>query len=321
MTLEGLSARPFVAGPPGSPVEATVAAARAAEHWGFAAPQLLRMGSNAIFSAGDEVVLRVCRPTAPAEQAIWLATELERCGIRVPRAVRDAPFVVGAMAVLAVEHIVGGAAVDWIEVGEMVARVHAIEPSEVLGRYPLPWCASFPWWDFDALLARVGASIDDAALAALRASVDRHLPVIGTARDGQLVVCHGDVHPGNVLASDDGMVLIDWDLLCCGPVGWDHGPLMTWTERWGGAPGIYESFAEGYGRSLRGDPLAEAIAELRLVAATFMRVLADRGDPGAAGEAAGGPGTVDAIGADQTEAQRRLRWWRGDPDAPTWRAQ
>ncbi len=100
-----------------------------------------------------------------------------------------------------------------------------------------------------------------------------------------------------------GLLLLDWDLLCIGPAAWDHGPLMTWTERWGGEPGTYEAFAAGYGRSMRGDPVAEALAELRLVAATLMRLSAGRRQPGAA-----------------AEAEVRLRWWRGDPDAPAWQA-
>jgi hypothetical protein len=98
-------------------------------------------------------------------------------------------------------------------------------------------------------------------------------------------------------------VVLDWDLRCVGPVAWDHGPMMTWSSRWGGAPGIYEAFAEGYGTSLRGDWLGERIAELRNVAATLMRVRAGRTDPAAA-----------------AEAERRLRFWRGDPDAPQWTA-
>jgi hypothetical protein len=67
--------------------------------------------------------------------------------------------------------------------------------------------------------------------------------------------------------------------------------------------GEYEAFARGYGRSLRDDPAAMAIAELRLVAATLMRVAASIDDPAA-----------------RPEAERRLRFWRGDPDAPPWTA-
>jgi hypothetical protein len=99
-------------------------------------------------------------------------------------------------------------------------------------------------------------------------------------------------------------VLLDWDLLCLGPPAWDHAPLMTWTQRWGGEPGIYEAFAQGAGESLRDDPVAEAIAELRLVAATLMRVRAGLSDSSARGE-----------------AELRLRYWRDEPDAPQWHAQ
>jgi hypothetical protein len=296
--------RPFVAEPPGALDDVTAAATEAARRWGLPAPVLLRLGMNATFAAGDEVVLRVSKPTAPAEQALWLAGELTRHGVRVPAAVRDDVVAHGGVSVVAVERIHPAGEVDWAVVGEMVAHVHHLDPARIAGRYPLPWCGSFPWWDFDALLADAAPAIDPPALAALRASVERWYPLIGATRDAPGVVCHGDVHPGNVLPTAIGPVLLDWDLLCRGPAAWDHGPLMSWTARWGGEPGIYERFAQGYGRSLRDDPLGEAVAELRLVAATLMRVRAGRSDPTAA-----------------AEAQRRLGWWRGDPAAPSWQAQ
>ncbi|MFP5488829.1 MAG: hypothetical protein ACLGHQ_11050, partial [Acidimicrobiia bacterium] len=59
----------------------------------------------------------------------------------------------------------------------------------------------------------------------------------------------------------------------------------------------------GYGRSLVDDDLTRALAELRNVAATLLRVRAGRTDPAAA-----------------AEAERRLAYWRGDSDAP-WHAQ
>ena len=289
---------PYVAQPPGAVEEVTAAAEAAATRWGLPAPVLLRLGMNGTFAAGDDVVLRVSRPSAPAEQALWLADELARHGVRVPAQARDDVVVHAGLAVVAVERVHPAGEVDWAAVGAMVAGVHTLDRSSIAGRYPLPWCGSFPWWDFDALLAEVGPALDAAAHDALRSSVERCYPLIAATRDEPGVVCHGDVHPGNVLPTGDGPVLLDWDLLCRGPIAWDHGPLMTWTERWGGEPGIYERFAEGYGRSLRGDPLGEAVAELRLVAATLMRVRA------------GG-----------AEARRRLRWWRGEPGAPPWQAQ
>ena len=57
------------------------------------------------------------------------------------------------------------------------------------------------------------------------------------------------------------------------------------------------------GRSMAGDQSAEAFAELRLVAATLMRLKA-----AIRNEAA------------MPEAQRRLAHWRGESDAPMWQA-
>ena len=73
--------------------------------------------------------------------------------------------------------------------------------------------------------------------------------------------------------------------------------------RWGWPASWYDDFAAGYGCSLADRPVAIAIAELRLVAATLMRLRAGRADPAA-----------------MPEAQRRLSFWRGDRDAPTFTA-
>ncbi|HEY4609692.1 MAG TPA: aminoglycoside phosphotransferase family protein [Ilumatobacteraceae bacterium] len=295
---------PFVAAPPGTIESVTSSARRAAAHWGLAEPQLLRMGMNGIFEAGDDVLLRVSSPTAPPQQAIGLATTLASAGLRVPVFVRDDAFVHGQHAVFAIARVVERGVVDWGEVGEMIAWLHQLDPRDIAAQYPLPFCGDFPWWRFDALLDDVGGELDDRSRTAIEQAISDDAPLLIQQRNQTPRVCHGDVHPGNVIQSADGPVLLDWDLLCAGPAAWDHAPLMTWTERWGGEAGIYEQFAEGYGRSFRGDPVAQAIAELRLVAATLMRVRAGRTDLSAA-----------------NEAMRRLRYWRGDDDAPMWHAQ
>ncbi len=293
--------RPFVVEPPGAAAVADAAARAAAAHWSLPEPALLRRGMNALYAAGDEVVLRVSRPTAPPEAALWLAEHLAAVGLRVPRFVRREVVRDGPLAVFAVAREPSAGPVDWGVVGEMVARLHRLDIPPVAEHYPTPWCSSFPWWQFDELLADVRGELDEAALRGIDSALARHGAWRGAAR--HVVLCHGDVHPGNVLATDAGPMLIDWDLLCTGPPAWDHAPLMTWSERWGGEPGAYDAFAAGYGTSLRGDPTAEALAELRLLAATLLRLRAARSDPAAA-----------------EEAERRLRYWRGDADAPPWRA-
>ncbi len=295
---------PFVAAPPGTVESVTRSAQRAAEHWGYDAPQLVRMGMNGIFSAGDGVLLRVSRPTATPEQAVWLAELLTRLGLKVPTYLRSEPFVTDGHAVFAIAGVVECGPIDWRVVGEMIARLHTVAASTIAAGYPLPFCGDFPWWNFAALMDDVGADLDAAAHLAIETAIERSLPLLEARRSATSVVCHGDVHPGNVIQSADGPVLLDWDLLCRGPAAWDHAPLMTWTARWGGEPEIYETFASGYGCSFRADPVAEAIAELRLVAATLMRVRAARTSPSAV-----------------AEADARLRYWRGEIDAPQWHAQ
>jgi hypothetical protein len=299
--VSSLADLPFVIAPPGDPTAVVELAERAALAWHLPTPTLLRTGMNALFTAGD-VVLRVGRPTSDPYDALWLGDRLHEVGIRSPRFVRDDVIVDHDLAVFAIALETSVGPIVWREVGEMVARVHTLDPAMIADHHPLPACRNFPWWDFPALLAATADLLDDASRAGIERAIRRHDR--WWERSEQHVVCHGDVHPGNVVQTNEGPVLLDWDLLCLGPTAWDHGPMMTMAERWGGAVGEYEEFAAGYGRSMRGDPLAEALAELRLVAATLMRVRAGRTDPVAA-----------------LEAERRLRWWRGEADAPVWRAQ
>ncbi|MFM2072032.1 MAG: hypothetical protein RLZZ623_2295 [Actinomycetota bacterium] len=297
-----MAEQPFVIEPPGDLAAATALAVRAARQWALPEPVLIRVGMNALYSAGDDVVIRVGRPTSDPMGALRLARSLAASGIRTPRYVRDEPMTAGGLAAMAIASEPHVGAIDWVEVGAMVARLHSLDFAEIVTFYPVPRSSTFPWWQFDRLLAEVDDLLDGSSRAGIIGALHRHQPSLHSD-SAPPVLCHGDVHPGNVLATNDGPMLIDWDLLCSGPRGWDHGPLMTWTERWGGAPGIYARFAEGYGASMRDDPVAEAVAELRLVAATLMRLRAGRTDAKAA-----------------AEAELRLRYWRGDADAPAWHA-
>ena len=275
----------------------------AAATWGLGRPVLLRHGMNVIFRSRD-VVIRVASPSVHASCSIDLAVMLTEHDIPVPAAARPDVVEAAGLSATAWEHVASsGDPIDWQAVGSIVRRVHGLSPSDLPATVPTPSPAAFPWWDFDGLLDDVEAALDPAALAGIEAVLERWS---GWANwdPATAVVCHGDVHPGNVIMTSSGPVVIDWDLLCIAPSGWDHAPLMTWTERWGGEPGIYEAFADGAGGSRRGDGSAEAFAELRLVAATLMRVKAGMADPAA-----------------RPEADRRLAHWRGDSDAPIWRAQ
>jgi Ser/Thr protein kinase RdoA (MazF antagonist) len=262
----------------------------------------LRVGMNALFRAGD-VIVRVGRPSAPPHLAIELAHRLRGHGISASTPATADVFVDGGLAATCWEPLVdGGDPIDWRAVGAIVRRVHALARADLPDGYPVPPPTAFPWWDFEALRADVGGEIDAAARAGLEQAIARNSA--WRRLDGAHVVCHGDVHPGNVMMTADGPVLIDWDLMCTAPAGWDHAMPLTLAERWGGDAGAYSAFADGYGQSFADDVTTRRFAELRNVAATLMRVRAGRTDPLA-----------------RAEAERRLRYWRGESDAPMWHAQ
>lgn len=297
--------RPFVDRPTTDVPAATRFAERVAVDVGLPAPVLLKVGMNAIYLAGD-VVLRVSHLNGPAESAYALADVLTAAGVVVARPAAGGLVVAddeSEMVVTAWDHIEStGTRVDWFAVGAMVRRVRGLGVDSVPVGYPAPLCTSYPWWRFEEVLADVAPDIDGEALDGIRRAVDEHdgwVEASGGVDDW--VLCHGDVHPANVVAGAGGPVIIDWDLLCVGPPGWDHAPMRSMVERWGARPEWYADFARGYGEDVSTDPVTQSLTVLRLVAATLMRVKAAR--------------TNDAAGV---EAARRLRYWRGDPDAPTW---
>ena len=300
-----LAPRPFVDRPASDVAAATDAAIAAARRWDLPPPTLLRRGMNAIFEAAD-VVIRVGAPTAPMSASVELARTLLAHGIPVPEPVdraiaHDSASGLTASGWRRIRPV--PAPVDWRAVGSIVRRVHDLPVDAVSGGYPVADPRRFPWWDFDALLDDVGRDVDAPARHGIAAVVERHRVwrhLVGE----RPCVCHGDMHPGNVMMSGDGPVLLDWDLLCWANPAWDHGMLAGYARRWAGPPATYQAFVDGYGRSFDDTEVLAAVRDLRDVAATLMRVRAGRTDPEA-----------------RAEASRRLEFYRGAKDPPVWRLQ
>lgn len=297
--------RAYVDEPVGDVDVATTAAREAAVRFGVPAPRLLRASMNAVFVSGDEV-LRVARPSVAAEVSLQLAWFLDGIGVRIALPARDEVVRSNGLQVTCWRRLRPvDRPVDWAEVGRQVRRIWSVEPTELPDGVALPRPVGFPWWRLDAILEDLREVIEPSTWETMADVVRTHRHRLDPDPAVE-VVCHGDVHPGNVVVTAGGPVLVDWDLLCLAPPAWDHTALLRWSEVWGGVPGAYESFAEGAGVSLRGDPDAEGIAELRLIAAATMAVrrsLAAADDPDAAAEAA-----------------RRLARWRPGAAPERWHA-
>lgn len=266
-------------------------------------PQPLRSGANHVFRAGD-VVVRVAPRSADVSSQVALARWLAAEGFRVPAPLAD-PDMVGDATLSLWEHIDADQRrpIDFEQLGEVVARLHRVEPADLSDVVALPFCGDPAWLAVEQRLAEVEAAnlLEADGLAALRREAVGLRGWHDRARREALVVCHGDVHPLNVLMRGDDVVLIDWDAICLGPSAWDHAPLMTWGERWGGAPEAYPAFARGYGADLRESPLAQELAALRLLAPTINMIVGGATNP-----------------AYAAEARTRMRYWLGDRAAPAW---
>jgi Phosphotransferase enzyme family len=297
------SVRPFVDRPVVDRDGAQQVAIRQAADWGLPRPRLLRHGMNSLFVCGA-VVLRVGAATAPADVSHALVRWLRGAGVPTVAPIDGLCADVDGLAITGWERVDAvDAPIDWEAIGRAVRIVHDLPVDRVPTGYPLPVPTRFPWWDFDTMLADVAGEVDAPALDGIRVELARGTGWRERVAEGA-VLNHGDVHPGNVLVSADGSLLIDWDLMCVANPAWDHAMLTTYATRWGGDPGVFDRFTTGYGEPAVDPEFAAMLGELRNVAATLMRVKAGRDDPAAA-----------------VEAERRLRYWRGDPRAPTWRAQ
>jgi aminoglycoside phosphotransferase (APT) family kinase protein len=176
--------------------------------------QLARGSRSAVFAWGRGAVAKVPFPSTPEQ---WIHFEA-----RYTAAVHDA----GAPAprLLGIETINGRAAsiyerVDgrsmWDHMLERPGEVHALCRS--LAELQVHLFSLVPPVSVPALQDRLtckirrAADVVDPALAA----ASEVIPSVGASR-----LCHGDLHPGNVIMSASGPVLIDWfDVARGNPVG------------------------------------------------------------------------------------------------------
>jgi Ser/Thr protein kinase RdoA (MazF antagonist) len=286
------------------PAQALRLAGLAARRHGIEDPvRRVRASVNHVFRAGD-VVVRVAAASADVTSQVALARWLIAEGFRVPAPLADALVVEGAWVSLW-EYVDADRSrpIDYEQLGALVARLHRIAPARLQDVVALAFCGDPAWLEVEQNLALAEAAdiVGADGLAVLRRECIARRGWQDRARQEPLVVCHGDLHPQNVLMRGDEVVIIDWDAICVGPRAWDHAPLMTWADRWGGAPGSYPDFARGYGADLRESSLARELAALRLLAPTINMIVNAGRDPSYA-----------------AEARARMRYWLGDPAAPMW---
>ena len=102
--------------------------------------------------------------------------------------------------------------------------------------------------------------------------------------------------------SEDGPVLIDWDLLSTATPLWDHVPLRAWSlPPWPGSADAYTAFAAGYGAIDWEASSLDVVVEMRNLAATVMKLIASA-----------------STGVIDEEAARRIEYWASPNMTARW---
>ncbi len=280
-------------------------AAQAAKEFDGGGVELIRSGANHVF-ASTTTVVRVGPASEIANAQVELAQQLLAAGFRVPKPLAD-PVVTSTLVVSVWERIVSsGEPIDYRQLGAVITRLHDTSPDTLSKAHSFPLFSEAAWLQINTNLDQVSEkgilNADDVAI--LRRACSGVFGWDSSISESDLVLCHGDVHPQNVLMSEGAVVLIDWDTACVGPREWDHAALVTWADRWGGETDAYENFAAGYGSDLRSGLTARRLADVRLLAPTINLALRAANDRRFA-----------------SELERRMQYWRGETYPAVWTPQ
>ena len=296
---------PFVSQPVVDRGQALARAQLCAKELGATDLTPIRESMCSTFRANGSV-LRVGHFTSDPSTAQRLATMLRSKEIRVPDVIATWQQDENGLGVIAYEDVrETDKVIEWREVGRIIRHLHTeVAPSDVPTGYPIASPTRLPWWNFGAMLTRLEATalVPTQQLSTLYEAAARGVEWSDIVETPPNVLTHGDVHPGNILMSEDGPVLIDWDLLSTATSLWDHVPLRAWsTPPWQGSADAYTAFAAGYGAVDWEEASLDVVVEMRNLAATVMKLIASA-----------------STGVIDEEAARRMEYWASPNMTARW---
>ncbi|MBA3282711.1 MAG: aminoglycoside phosphotransferase family protein [Acidimicrobiia bacterium] len=212
--------------------------------------EVVRTGA-ALLLRRSRVLVRVRpadRGSEVAHREVQVATLLEELGVPVTTLVQGAaqPWTVDGCLVTAWAWSSGGDPIMPRDLG-LLARTLRVHTADVVAvpvldpiEAALDAVAHLPADDPEASFIRDRA----ADLAAPWAEAAQSDPL------GRAVV-HGDLHHGNVVASHEGPLLTDLELVGSGPPSYDAAPAVVGVDRYGTEPATAAVFLEAFGADPR----------------------------------------------------------------------
>jgi len=210
--------------------------------------ELLRFGNNGVFRVRDRFIIRVARPTTPAEvtkREVKVAEALRSAGVPVVRLV-DLPVeqpLVAAGCLGTVWDFVPGKQPTYRQFGELVRRFH--HQTDLLA-IDLP-----EWRPLATARQRLDVLADQYPTEDIALLNDWYERITVELDSLRFVLQHGVIHGqaeiSNSLVHDGTAILLDLERVCVGPREWDMIDTATSVLRFDRPPKNYQDFAEAYG--------------------------------------------------------------------------
>ncbi len=263
---------------------------------------LLRFGNNGVFKVDDRFVIRVARPTTPADatsREVQVAEALGAAGVPVVR-LADLPVeqpLTGAGCLGTVWDYIAGEPPSYRQFGELVRHFH--ERTDDLS-------IDLPEWQ---PLASARRRLDE--LEGQYSSEDVGLlndwyECISDELDQLLYVLprgpiHGQAEMGNVVVHEGTARFLDLERVCTGPREWDLIDTAATVRRFNRPPTNYREFTEAYGFDVVRWPGFETLRRVwELRATTWLMQAANH------------------VAGQRDEVQTRIDSWRDDEPMKVW---
>ncbi|MEW2143275.1 aminoglycoside phosphotransferase family protein [Micromonospora vinacea] len=253
---------------------------------------VLRNGhTTVLLNRARRLLVRLYPAGTPVEgisQELTVCWYLDRHGLRVPQPAEiDAgqPILLGDGRWCTIWRLLDGradAVPDYYRLGVRLRLLHAVPlPDESWPWSPVPRIAAW----IEGIHAHDPSWLPAGAVPWLRrrmaAAEDR---ISRLEPDTDQVFCHGDPHPGNLLRTADGDLLVDYEYAGVGPREWDLSEIRCHARRFGLTAADRQAFLAGYGAGsfIASPRTAETLVEVRELMLTtwaIYRTLSARADP------------------------------------------
>lgn len=230
----------------------------------------LRFGQNGVYyDPIDDLVLRVHRPSRTYGQVlseISIAKHIKKngCTATHPTAgIGDAPYIFDGLVYTVWDFAKeDNRPKDLFELAQLFRAFHKATENFDGRAQELAW-GTLAIGRFDRFLAEGRHSGPD--VIALRSRVieleERLSGDLPTSLGKGFL--HGDAHVGNVISTQKGLVLTDFERVSYGILEWDAVPMIVAIRRFGNSGAELRTFIDGYKASVLDHPLIDEMCELR----------------------------------------------------------